>query len=137
MSCMPDNKVFMSDSLNDLVDDTSFLPESEEKKFVHVILNDDSHNSDKVLPVVGLLQTVLFSDMPEIEFKVALDVGLETLCKHAKTTDPVFRQPVKIEIHHGENVMKLSGSYKARAVRLQDVDTSSQMCVLAMQLEAA
>jgi hypothetical protein len=117
----------MSDSLQ------GNIPELEdedfkqfEEQFVIVVANRTT--SGKQLPITGTLQTVLFDEKPEIEIKVQLKDALDVI----EAGDQVFEF---FDLHHGERIVKMMGPFTVKAARIQDLNPTSQMCVLALQLK--
>lgn len=123
-------KIMMSETLRGRLPELeSDIADQLHDQYVHVLI--DRRIGGKLLPFAGLLTTVLFGANPEIEIKVELIEALETIKANGLTFD-------RFDLQYGEKVtVAMAGPFKARAARIQDIDPSTQTCVLALQLEYA
>ncbi len=122
------SRILMSDVLK------GQLPELESDaidelhgQYVHVIA--DRFMNGAQLPLAGLLRTVLFDQAPEIEMKIELSEALKTV----KANDLRFDS---FELQHGdEETLVMPGPFIVKAARIQEIDPTTQTCVLALHLQ--
>jgi hypothetical protein len=121
-------RILMSDALKgQLPELESEIVEHMQSQYVHVIA--DRRIGTQRLPLVGLLQTVLFDAQPEIEFKVELTEALATV----KAVDLKFNG---FQLQHGEgSTIDMPGPFNVKAARIQEIDAINQTCVLSLQLQ--
>lgn len=128
MELKPDpSRILMSDALKgQLPELESEIADQLHGQYVHVVA--DRRIGGQQLPLAGLLRTVLFDTHPEIEFKVELSEALATV----KANDLSFEG---FELQHGEETtLNIPGPFAVKAARLQEIDPTTQTCVLALQL---
>lgn len=123
------NKFMMSDVLKGQIPelDDQHVDDIEEK-YVHVVAERFVNNQR--VPIAGLLQSVLFDVVPEIEIKVALQDALETANADGLSFGSFF-------ITYGETKVTLKGPFIVKAARIQDINETSQTCVIALCLNRA
>lgn len=123
-------KILMSDTLKgnvpDLEDDDDVIRERmiEElsTKYVHVIID---LAGDKVM--TGLLESVLFGEPAEIEFKTELHEALSLAAIPVNVNN--------VEMQHGESSkFEIRGQRKITASRIFDINPQQQTCMLMLQL---
>lgn len=121
------SRILMSDVLRDRMPELeSDVVDKLHEQYVHVIM--DRRISGQQQPLTGLLRSVLFDVQPEVEVKVDLEDALNTV----KATELVI---MGFELQYGtDGTVAVPGPFTVKAARIQDVDPSTQTCVLAVQL---
>lgn len=103
-----------------------------ERKYVHVIGFMHKKN-DPLLAIagestlIGLLQSVMFGEMPEIEYKVELSEALDVV-----SSDAVFS---RFEMHLGDKETVLKGPFAIKASRIIDINAEQSTCIIMFQLD--
>jgi hypothetical protein len=123
-----DNRILASKELVGQIPDAQIDDELERLASGMIMVVADRIVDGKQLPITGVLSSVLFDNKPEIEIKMntddAFDV-IEAQKQHFNT----------FELHKNERVVELKGPFLVTAARIQDIDSKTSMCVLALQLE--
>lgn len=127
----PENsKVLMSDILRgkvpeELEDEAmAGAVDALERSVVSVIANVQI-GTGKSTAVTGILQSVLFENEPELEFKLVLDDALAI----------VEAQELKFlgfELHYGERIIKVPGPLTIKGARIDQIDAAHGLCVLSL-----
>jgi hypothetical protein len=121
----------MSDALRgripDLEDQPVVAAAENGAGYVHCTINV----SNNEMPIVGLTCSALLCEKPELELKVMLDTAMDLA---ARKGDTVIES---IELQHLDRKVTIDGPFMIVALRLQEIDARTQVCVLAMQLDAA
>ena len=124
------SKVLMSDILRgrvpeELEDEAmAGAVEALEKSVISVVANVQV-GSGKATAVTGILQSVLFENEPELEFKLVLDDALAIV-------EAQQLQFLGFELHYGERVVKVPGPLIIKGARIDQIDTAHGLCVLSL-----
>ena len=128
MEAKPDtSRILMSEVLKGQV------PELGDSNFAEIAAGMVTVVADRIVgqqsvPLVGIMHSVLFDAQPEIEFRVALSEAFDIV----EATDLHFND---IDMHHGTRIIKLRGPFQVSAARIQEIDSSGQVCTLMLSLK--
>lgn len=123
-----DSRILMSDSLRESMgNDDIFKEESQKDSFIIVAL--DRTVAGQSSSVVGVLSSILLDRHIEIEMRISIEDALQTV-KSLSEENCVN----EVQLHHGDEVVSITGKYVIDAARVQDINSSLKVCVLAMKL---
>lgn len=122
------SKILMSETLK------GQLPDLGDEVFdnlanggIYVVM--DRRVAKQQQPLAGVLRSVLFDVVPEVEMRVELAEALAVV----QAQDLVIEG---VELQHGEETtVKMPGPFTVKAARIQEIDVPAQLCVLALQLQ--
>lgn len=121
------SRVLMSDMLKGQVPDLdSEVFDNLAGGGIYVVI--DRRVAGQQLPLSGVLRSVLFDEVPELEMRVELAEALAVVQANELSFEGV-------ELQHGEKTtVQMPGPFKIKAARIQEIDVPNQLCVLALQL---
>lgn len=129
MDIKPDtSRVLMSDTLKKVLPDLDGDNMSQlVGEGIYVVA--DRRVGGQQLPLAGVLRSVLFDIVPEIEMRIELSEALAVVQTEGLTFE-------SFELHHGEQTtVKLPGPFTVKAARIEEIDVPAQLCVLLLQLQ--
>jgi len=126
-----DGKTLASEELVDKLPNVQFDEiDTLSNRTVIVVVDRVVAGRQALIPITGILVSVLFDAKPEIEIKMFIDDAFDIVESNSQHFNC-------FELHKGEKIIPLKGPFIVSAARIQDIDIKTQMCVLSMQLERA
>lgn len=125
---IPLPREMISDSLKGVLDDKEMVKAYEET-FITVLLA----NSEKSKCMIGSLVGIELIDLGiKIDCKVSLEDAFNFITNFA--LDEVSKELRAIILSLGDRITKLTGPYVIHGLKIVEIDSTSRLCVLAVDL---
>lgn len=118
--------MLISDSLSGIVDDDEQDVIDYDKSGLYAVIEVSNGRSTTV--ITGPVRSFLLDDKPEIELKTTLDDGLLVASQKDKALVS------KAYVQKGDTFINIAKACKLSAVRVDEIDIVSQLCLLSVQL---